>query len=201
MPATRLANFSPAMVEIDPTTVCNLRCVMCHNATGLQRAHYVDMATIESVRNLSLRSAHNIKVNLTGSGEFFCHPQWREILATLSQGKCDILIFTNGLLLEEKDIDFIWDQTSVVRLNVSVDAASEKTYRRIRGEDFIKLTEILKRIGNHKNKRIFSLSMCIMKSNMSEMVDFCDYAAGVGADGIIFQAIHDREYTPITIEE
>ena len=84
---------TPYLIEIDPTTVCNLRCVMCHNATGLAPANFVDMAVIESVRDFSLNSDFNIRVNLTGIGEFLCHPQWRKILTTLSEGKCDIFFF------------------------------------------------------------------------------------------------------------
>lgn len=190
------------MIEIDPTTVCNLRCVMCHNATGLAPANFVDMAVIESVRDFSLKSDLNIRVNLTGIGEFLCHPQWRKILTILSEGKCDIIFFSNGLLLKEEDIDFIWNDTRVYQLNVSMDAVSEKTYKRIRrGGDFSKLKQIVKKISNHNNKRIFALTMCVISSNAHEMQGFCKYAADIGATGVIFQTIHDKEYPSISTKD
>lgn len=192
---------TPYMIEIDPTTVCNLRCVMCHNATGLAPANFVDMAVIESVRDFSLKSDFNIRVLVVGIGEFLCHPQWRKILTILSEGKCDIFFFSNGLLLKEKDIDFIWNNTRVYQLNISMDTVSEKTYKRIRGGDFSKLKQIVKSIGNHENKKIFSLSMCVMRSNVHEMQNFCQYAADIGATGVIFQSIHDKEYPSISTKD
>jgi MoaA/NifB/PqqE/SkfB family radical SAM enzyme/SAM-dependent methyltransferase len=194
-----IVGYHPPELEIDPTTVCNLRCVMCHNSCGLLYPEwYVDLDTIRQIRDFSLKpSICRLAVSLTGSGEFFLHPQWKEILSILSEGNCDIEILTNGTLLSKEDIDFIWSK-SVKKLQFSVDAASSETYRKIRGANFEVVLENIRYACNSQNRKMVPMSFVVIKENLDEMREFVQMAYSLGADGVVFQSLHARPIEPVS---
>ena len=73
-------------------------------------------------------------------------------------------------------------------INVSLDAANEKTYRKIRGYDFKKVIDNLKNLIKARGKREFPkiwANMTLMKENVTEVIDFLDLVIGnLGCDRV-----------------
>ncbi len=190
-------NFNPRRILLDPTSVCNLRCVQCHNATGLDPIYHIDMKRVDELVEMS-KSEPGMLVSLTGKGDILCHPQWKEMLRRLDT--CDNLtsmFYTNALLLKDSDIDFCWNLKNLKVMHVSIDAANAESYRNIRGGDFNKLKKILSALGFHPKAKALRMSMTVMKENVNQMKDFVDLAVEVGFHAVSFQAIFNRPYTPI----
>ena len=118
---------SPFVVELDPTSMCNLACPDCISGSLLNKDQ------ISTKRLLSLTDemidAGVKAVILIGGGEPMMHPAIGDVINRLGRANIKIGITTNGLYLK-KYIDEISQYASWVR--VSMDAGSEETFKRIR---------------------------------------------------------------------
>lgn len=106
------------------TSACNSRCVFCDFWKSESR-HLSAERIVETMQALPNTSHY-----LSG-GEFFCHPQWRTILAGAPKPE-RLLLISNGLLSDR--LAQTVDQYGVRQFSISLDGDRE-AYRRIRGVD------------------------------------------------------------------
>jgi len=124
-------------LRISVTDLCNMRCVYCMPAEGVQRLRHEDILSFEEIEELA-RAAVSLgmdKVRLTG-GEPLVR---RDVLTLVKmiaaiEGIHDFAMTTNGTLLPELAQPL--RQAGIGRLNISLDAIDRERYRRItRGGD------------------------------------------------------------------
>jgi SynChlorMet cassette radical SAM/SPASM protein ScmF len=113
---------------------CNLACHHCWISPGYDpdgsdgqfvKLAYVEKA-IREARPLGLRS-----VRLTG-GEPLLHPQFRELVALVSEAGLRIVIETNGTLVDDEMAAYL-KQQGVSFISVSVDGATAEVHEALRG--------------------------------------------------------------------
>lgn len=118
---------APFVVELDPTSMCNLACPDCISGSLLNKDE------IPSPRLLALTDemieAGVKAVILIGGGEPMMHTAISQVIERLGKAGVKIGITTNGLFLK-KYLDVTAQFSSWVR--VSMDAGSEETFNRIR---------------------------------------------------------------------
>jgi MoaA/NifB/PqqE/SkfB family radical SAM enzyme len=118
---------SPLVVELDPTSMCNLACPDCISGSLLNKEE------IPSERLLNLTNemieAGVKAVILIGGGEPMMHPAIGEVIDRLGKADVRIGITTNGLYLK-KYLKVTAENSSWVR--VSMDAGTDATFNRIR---------------------------------------------------------------------
>jgi len=118
---------SPLVVELDPTSMCNLACPDCISGSLLNKEE------IPSERLLNLTNemidAGVKAVILIGGGEPMMHPAIGEVINQLGKADVRIGITTNGLYLK-KYLNVTAEYSSWVR--VSMDAGTDATFNRIR---------------------------------------------------------------------
>lgn len=73
-----------------------------------------------------------LSVKLTG-GEPLFHPQFKEIVGLIAQESIDIIIETNGTLVDDDLAGFLRDAGRVRFISVSVDGANAETHESLRG--------------------------------------------------------------------
>lgn len=118
---------APMVVELDPTSMCNLACPDCISGSLLNQ----DEIPSERLLNLTDEMiASGVKaVILIGGGEPMMHPAIEEVIGRLGRAGIKIGITTNGLYLK-KYLDVTAAHASWVR--VSMDAGTTETFNRIR---------------------------------------------------------------------
>lgn len=118
---------SPFVVELDPTSMCNLACPDCISGSLLNK----DEIPAERLLNLTneMIDAGVKAVILIGGGEPMMHPAIGEVIRRLGEADIRIGITTNGLHLK-KYLDVTAEYSSWVR--VSMDAGTDATFNRIR---------------------------------------------------------------------
>ncbi len=118
---------APFVVELDPTSACNLACPDCISGELLNKDE------ITSDRLLGLTNemiASGVKaVILIGGGEPMMHPAIEEVMRRFGVADVKIGITTNGLYLK-KYLNVTAEHSSWVR--VSMDAGTDSTFNRIR---------------------------------------------------------------------
>ncbi len=118
---------APIVVELDPTSFCDLACPECISKPLLQRGRF----TSERLLQLSdeLIAAGVRAVILIGGGEPLMHPAIDLVIKRLNEGGISIGLTTNGTQIA-RHIDVI--AADVAWTRVSVDAATPQTYEAIR---------------------------------------------------------------------
>lgn len=118
---------SPFVVELDPTSMCNLACPDCISGSLLNK----DEIPSERLLNLTneMIDAGVKAVILIGGGEPMMHPAIGEVIRRFGEADVRIGITTNGLYLK-KYLDVTAEYSSWVR--VSMDAGTDATFNRIR---------------------------------------------------------------------
>ncbi|HPE21353.1 MAG TPA: radical SAM protein, partial [Candidatus Mcinerneyibacteriales bacterium] len=117
-------------LRISVTDLCNLRCVYCMPAEGVQKMEHQDLLSFEEiVRLVSIFARIGVKkIRLTG-GEPLVRKGIEELVGMLLavEGIEEIALTTNGQLLEEKA--FLLKQKGLDRVNVSLDTLDPQKYK------------------------------------------------------------------------
>ncbi len=129
----RLINY----LRISVTDRCNLRCVYCMPAEGVELMHHKDILSFDEIVEFTKFSVEQgiDKVRITG-GEPLVRKGIVDLIALLSpiDGIKDLAMTTNGILLDKFAKDLA--SAGLDRVNVSLDAMDSEKYSQItRGGD------------------------------------------------------------------
>ena len=117
----------PWVVELDPTTACNLACHDCISADllnqgGFDRQRIKDMA--KEFADYGIRA-----VVLIGGGEPMAHPEFGTLVDYFHENNIHVGVTSNGTLMN-KYMDSLANRTKWVR--ISVDAGSSEVFQKYR---------------------------------------------------------------------
>jgi MoaA/NifB/PqqE/SkfB family radical SAM enzyme len=177
---------SPATLTIESTSICNLRCVMCpHAIDGVNRPKHMSEDLIARLA-APLAAAHDIQLH--GIGEPLASPAfWRALESEALHPDCIVNVNTNLTLLNDRRLALLVGSKADLRLNVSVDAATSKTYERIRGAEFEELLTNIRRLVAARADRprpMIYINMTLMRENIEEAPRFVELAHALGVDGV-----------------
>ena len=171
---------SPDVVQVNFTFECNLRCKMC--SMEEQKRYLKNQARKVEIDSLTFRKIIKetqdlgAKTILFIGGEPFLRKDLFDLVGYAKNFKLNTVIVTNGVLLNEDNITQCMEK-GVDWLSISIDAASEGTFSKIRGENvfgrIIKNCDILNNL-KEKRKRDFPkvVVVCtIMNDNLEELLD------------------------------
>ena len=111
------------------TLKCNANCIHCGSSAGTDRKNNL---TFEEAKDLirQLVDENCESLTLIG-GEYFVYPYWKELLSELSKTSLKLSIVTNGLLLSDKNLDFLM-KNKIQSIGISLDGSNSKTHDHIR---------------------------------------------------------------------
>jgi MoaA/NifB/PqqE/SkfB family radical SAM enzyme len=121
------SNSAPLVVELDPTTACNLACHDCISANLLNQGAIEDERLLRLAEEFAEHGV--IAVVLIGGGEPMAHPKFGQMVKSLHGSGIKVGITTNGTMID-RYMDECADMTSWLR--VSVDAGSDEVFQDFR---------------------------------------------------------------------
>jgi len=127
---TRLDLTRPVMVYATVTTRCNARCLMCDYWRWGQTPELPAAAWVRAMKSLR-RFSGGFHVQF-GSAEPLLKADLFDILGACGRMGATAGITTNGLLLNERNVDRILE-SRLFNVNVSIDSLEESVHDRIRG--------------------------------------------------------------------
>ena len=162
----------PLNVLVEVVNKCNLECIMCLSSHRKGDTKVISNETISKL--LTEFKENNLPALMFGAGDeplMFSDidQMWKE--ANLS-GIMDIFIFTNGTLLNEDMCNKILEH-EVSRVYISLDAATEETYQKIRLTNK-KIDEEV--TGNEKLKIIYEEQNRLqsIENNIKKLIEMRD---------------------------
>jgi MoaA/NifB/PqqE/SkfB family radical SAM enzyme len=176
---------TPRSLTIETTSRCNLRCVMCPHGYGkIHRPKHFDENLAQKMLNFLGRAR---SVQLHGIGEPTNSPSfWRMLRYLPSPQLCNSSINTNFSVIDDNRLNDLLN-SNLRFVNVSLDAASEMTYQRIRGFSFNIVINNIERFLRARRERCqkfphVGLNMTLMRTNIEEVCDFVRLGARLGVE-------------------
>jgi MoaA/NifB/PqqE/SkfB family radical SAM enzyme len=178
----------PSSVEIELTNRCNLACIQCLRSLGLKPYQLGDV-DFDDYRRMLAQFPQLVSICLNGFGEPLMHPRFLEIVAytraTLPGTK--ITIYSNGMLLVGELLERL-PGSGLSEINVSIDAATPETYRKVRRGGELAVVHANLRALLAARRRAGSLlprvgvNFVLLNENEGELVRFVEQAAELGVD-------------------
>ncbi len=184
----------PKSINIAIDRSCNLCCKSCRNHRYVSSNFHLDKLQILNKKIKESGYLDKTQVlYFAGQGEVFYSSYYRELLKTELKRK-NIVILSNGTLFNIDNWNWLKDKYETIDVIISVDAATAKTYRELRGGDFNNLINNLEMLANlHKQGAIcsFSLNFVVQRDNFHEMIEFVKLGKKLGVDRVEFQRMNN----------
>jgi hypothetical protein len=146
---TRVAS-SPAVLRVEPTNICNLRCVRCSCGIGADPRPKGLMALADYQQVLDQNRQKGWLLRLDGNGEPTLHPQIFDMIAIAKSCGYAVSMSTN-LCTRQSDEIKAFLECGLDRLIVAIDGSNQASYERYRvGGD---LSLVLQRLAAMCSRR------------------------------------------------
>ena len=177
-----ICNNYPKTVWLDYDRFCNAKCIICRDKHILNDKEKVEEYNQIAEKNILpiLKSAETVQVN--GSGESFYSEHSLYMIKRIRELYPNIKfsITTNGLLCNKQKISELGLQGKIEKLNISVHAATEKTYKKITRAGSLKIVlENIKQLKEMQQKHeigIIEFVFIVSSLNYKEIPMFLDLA-------------------------
>ncbi|MGA1859681.1 radical SAM protein [Azospirillum sp. 11R-A] len=190
--------IGPEFINLKHDITCNLWCSSCRDhviAIDESERQKLDVVLDRVIFPL-LKNAKELRI---AGGELFASKHYRQIVKQLTRETYPSLKFrliTNGTLLTEREWDRFPDLADMIDcLEVSVDAATEETYRLVRrGGNWKTLQSNLEGISKRHKAGLFPefrLNFVVQQANYREMPAFVKMARQLGAS-VRFDPVHNQ---------
>ncbi|MEM5766070.1 MAG: radical SAM protein [Candidatus Aenigmatarchaeota archaeon] len=147
------------LLQIRPTTICNLNCVFCStDAGGLSRYHTTEYVVekdylLDWLKNI-IKFKGSVHAFFDSVGEVLTYPKILDLLSEVSQlkGIKSLAFETNGTLLTEEIIKEL-EEIKIDRINLSLHALDEEINKKLTGcteYNTKRIVELLKFITRSK---------------------------------------------------
>ncbi len=184
----------PVVAQIEPTSLCNLRCEMCiRDKIGVP----IGTMNLENFKVILNKLDSLFKIHLSGQGEAFLNPELFKMIDYANKRGIVVNLNTNATLFTDEVIRKICE-VEIGEIAISIESTNKKEYEKIRkGAKFDKvmesirnLNQALKKIGK---KTIISFAITILKENVDELSEFVNLASKIGIKKIISQTLQEKE--------
>lgn len=123
-------NFFPSRLWIEPTSLCNLRCIMCLNKELNRRQHgYMDLDLYKKI--IDECSGKIYDIYLHHRGESLLNPDLFEMIKYAKENRIYTRLHTNGTLLNKEMAEEVIE-SGLDFLSFSFDGYDKETYESIR---------------------------------------------------------------------
>lgn len=207
--ATGSPSSAPLVVDLDPTTFCDLACPECISGKLLNQGRFTPerlAALAEELVSLSVQA-----VVLIGGGEPLAHRGTRHVLRVLGEAGLAIGVVTNGTMIAQ-NLDELAEYASWVR--VSMDAGTPETYGVFRPDRkgrsvFDKVVGNMRLLADAKSGAL-GYSFLVMSrrlsdgstvSNHTEVLQAAELAHDIGCDYFETKAMFDDDHHIIQVPE
>ncbi|NWF75647.1 MAG: radical SAM protein [Nitrospirae bacterium] len=183
--------------QIEPTSRCQIKCVMCPRTAFTDEWINGDMPF--SVYKKISRYFHLVDdIHIQGWGEPLLHPEIFEMIKIAKAENCKASLITNGVLLTP-DISEKLIINGIDIIAISISGATKETHERFRcGSHFEKIVDNIRNMTHLKSKMRsktpkLALSFLMTKKNVKELPEAVSLAKDCGINEFVATNL---DYTP-----
>jgi radical SAM protein with 4Fe4S-binding SPASM domain len=177
-----LGKSYPAILSVEITTNCNLRCTMCALSGTGTRSSQSPGDIYDVVWQRVLQVAPKVGyININGWGENFSNPRFLDFLRDLDDLGVAVCFTTNGTYITPDVAAQLGELRNIDRITVSVDSPDPDTFKAIRG---VRLEAVLHGLRSlvENYPRLQDVIVCsvLMHRNLSGLRGFPALLASLG---------------------
>ena len=172
-------SFFPVILDIEPTSRCNFRCIMCQ-LNDWKNGKRADDLKFDDFKKIIDEQYGLTEIKLQGMGEPLLNKEFFKMIEYVVKKYIWIRTTVNGSLLHINDNYRKLVDSGVNEIQISVDGATKKVFEKIRrNSNFDKVVENLKMLNNYsnsKNKLVTRMWVLLQEHNKHQVFEFLDLA-------------------------
>lgn len=184
--------MNPKVVNIAMDPSCNLYCKTCRNQIDIVKDDDYEEVELLSNKIINQVLPYTKFVMMAGNGEVFLSKSYEKIWSSAKSKTCDYFqVLSNGTLFTQSKWDKLMkDRMSNILFCISIDAATEGTYKKIRRggnwEILMKNMEFAAELRRQNKIKYFRINFVIQRENYREIPDFIRLGQQLSVDRILF---------------
>jgi len=167
--------YKPFVMDIEPNSRCNFRCIMCQVSEWNNGSRAKDMS-FDDFKVFIDSQPQLMEVKLHGMGEPLMHRRFIDMIKYLSDKDIWVRTTINGSLLHVRDNYRRIIDSGIGEIQTSFDGASKEIFEKIRkNSDFESIVSNLTMLNEYANKkdRLYTrMWVLLQKINRHELFDF-----------------------------
>jgi MoaA/NifB/PqqE/SkfB family radical SAM enzyme len=172
----------PTYVEIETTTYCGFRCIMCEHTYWKQKPQSM---TFEQFKAIVEQFPRLKWIGITGIGEGYLNRDFHKMIRYCTEERGLIVEIYDAFYYIEQDKAEELIDMGVDQIFCSMDAATKETYERMRpGSDFDKVVRNLRQFVSIRTSRgkffpVLDFHFIINKINSHEIIPYIELVAEI----------------------
>jgi len=171
----------PSYLEVEVTTRCNLRCIICEHTYWREENRDMSFEEFKSI----IDQFPKLKwIGLTGIGESFLNKDFLKMLRYVKDKDIFVELYDNFFLIDRETARELIAM-AIDKIYISLDAATKDTYEKIRvGSDFERVVRNLKNFFQAKKEMKahfpeIAFHYIVNKLNLSEMPQYIELVRSI----------------------
>ncbi len=196
----------PTILQVEPTSRCNLRCTVCPVGSGLGRpAGDMDLPMFRQI--LDELGKALLMIMFWDWGEPFLNPNAYEMIRAARQAGIKVVCSTNGHVFSDGEHARRAVECGLDEIVFSVDGITQETYERNRrGGSLETVLKGIERVVAEKRRLrsdtpIVNFRFIVMKHDEHEIPRLKDFASSLGVDVLTLRKFHFVPGTGERIEQ
>lgn len=197
--------FPPALVEINPTNMCNQQCRYCYTNKRVEAKETVsDDLLMDSFSQVADAGVQAIVIQ--GTGEPLMHRGLTRAIENGARNKLAMGLCTNGILLNDALQERILEHLLYIRFSVL--ECSPERYAYLHGcseKQWTILVDNIRKAVKRRDDKGLQLGLCITvylyQGNFRHVSDIVKFYKDLGIDYIFIQEATYTDYSPAGKEE
>jgi len=183
-----------SVLEIELFGNCNLKCVMCAQQFPDKRQRAISFEEFRAIFELYKPESLDY-ITLHGSGEVMLSPIFGRVLDFIPDG-LPIRFLTNGTQIAKQKEHLLNNADKIEAIDISIDACTPQTYKRIRGGVLSDTLESISTISsNHLYKNKIRLNFTYHKHNYKEIPLLASLASSIQVSRVgIWPLVDSAQY-------
>jgi MoaA/NifB/PqqE/SkfB family radical SAM enzyme len=185
----------PTILQIEPTSHCNLRCRVCPVTAGMGRpAGHMELGLFKRI--IDELGAYLLLILFWDWGEPFLNPDAYEMISYACRQGTKVISSTNGHVFAAGDHARKVVQSGLDVLVFSVDGITQETYQRYRATGSLAtVIEGIRRVVAEKrlqqsDKPLINFRFIVMKHSEQEVPQLTEFARSLGVDALTIRKFH-----------
>jgi radical SAM protein with 4Fe4S-binding SPASM domain len=185
----------PFLLEVEPSSLCNLRCPLCAVGAGKLTREQGNMSLDRFRRIIDDIGPYLVHLTLWNQGEPFLNPDLVEMIRYAKAAKMVVLTSTNGHFLDTRDRAEELAASGLDDLIISIDGTDQRTYQQYRiGGDLQRVIRGIRRLVAAKKRLgtdtpFIELQFLVMKHNQDQIERFRALARELAVDRISLKTL------------
>jgi len=174
----------PIMMDIEPDSRCNFRCIMCARAKRGVGAKSKPRLTFEEFKQIIDTNMQFVEVKLQGIGEPLLNHDLFAMIRYATHHDIWVRSTINGSLLHKNDNFKKLIDSGIGEVQLSFDGATKEVFEKIRlGANFDQILTNIKQLNDYvrtKDRDFTRMWVLLQQNNRFQFLDFIELAARLG---------------------